>query len=376
MARRGTGKLSPSAKAAASERRKRVEEIADQIEDREAAAALVRARRLDGRSESRALAGDEFIFDSAEGPTALVGHAGAPIIAEGEATLFVGGDGVGKSTLAQQVAIARIGLRHNWLGYPVEEAKGTLLYLAMDRPRQVQRSLSRMVGEPDRAILANRLAVWCGPLPIDPLSSSHALADWIEDEFDDVSDVVIDSYKDLAPGLSDDLVGTQVNLAMQEVLARGMLWLGIHHQRKLAQDATKQPTLHDVYGSRWLTAGVGSVFLVLGDAGDTTVTLQHAKSPMLPVGPILVRHDHARGSSSRVILHKNARDVLIAESPRRMSLSELAEAVFGDSDRRFQKRVERELEAAGVEAGVHKFTATRGGSGGTSPTRYRWEDGS
>lgn len=87
----------------------------------------------------------------------------------------------------------------------------------------------------------------------------YSLVTWIEEEHPKVGVIVADSYKDLASGLSNDDVGSAINIAVQEVIARGREWLGVHHTRK-AQVGNKTPrTLDDVYGSTFLTAGLGSV---------------------------------------------------------------------------------------------------------------------
>jgi replicative DNA helicase len=68
--------------------------------------------------------------------------------------------------------------------------------------------------------------------------------------------------------------------------------------RAMQQDTRKPKALAGVYGSRWLTAGMGSVVCVWGDAGDLVVELTHLTQPVEQVGPMLVVHDHERGSST------------------------------------------------------------------------------
>src|SRR5207248_1334883 len=71
----------------------------------------------------------------------------------------------------------------------------------------------------------------------------------------------------------------------------------LHHQRKATGDNRKPRKLEDVYGSRWLTAGMGSVVLLWGEAGDLVVELCHLKQPAEEIGPLKVVHDHVRGAS-------------------------------------------------------------------------------
>jgi replicative DNA helicase len=62
--------------------------------------------------------------------------------------------------------------------------------------------------------------------------------------------------------------------------------------------ATKPTKLEDVYGSAWLTAGAGSVVLLVGEAGDPVVDWRHLKQPAEPVGPLVIEHDHLAGTSA------------------------------------------------------------------------------
>lgn len=362
---------------AEAERIAKVEMLAEEIEVREAARSLVAQRKaadLAARDKRvRVMSGDVFALDIPEEVPTIIGRADKVLAMQDEATLFVGGDGVGKSSLVQQVVLARVGLRDDFLGYPVVPAEGRILYLAMDRPGQIRRSFARMVGPSDRNMLAERLVFWSGPLPIDPLGAPQNLADWIRDQFgDDISDVVADSYKDLAPGLAEDKPGAQLNLAMQEVLSRGMQWWGIHHQRKPASDRTHDYNLSDVYGSRWLTAGAGSVFMVLGDAGDTTVELRHVKQPLGVVGPLLVKHDHARGSSERATEAVSVAGALMESEGDKFTVREIAQRVYGTYDDRARKRIERELKrlSLDLESGVQNEPAKKGGASGTTPALW------
>ena len=114
------------------------------------------------------VAGGSFILDAPALPPSIWGDGSKQVIwAQGEAFMPVGPQGIGKTTLAQQTALARMGLRSEVLGYPVEPGKRNVLYLAMDRPAQVQRSFARMVTEAEREILDKRLVIWKGPLPED-----------------------------------------------------------------------------------------------------------------------------------------------------------------------------------------------------------------
>lgn len=173
----------------------------------------------------------------------------------GESLLIVGPQGVGKTTIAQQVVLARLGLRKDVLSMPITVDDRPVLYIAADRPSQVQRSFARMVTEDDREILSEGLLIWRGPLPFNVSTEPERFAALVADL--DVGTVVIDSLKDVAVDLSKDESGSRVNAALQQTLALGIEVLGLHHQRK-AQASNKKPTtLSDVYGSVWITSGRG-----------------------------------------------------------------------------------------------------------------------
>lgn len=251
------------------------------------------------RAPVRDLDGETFVFEQPSSPPALWGSGGEVIQSPGESLEIIGPEGVGKSTLAQQLILGRLGIISRLLDMPVQPTSGTVLYLAMDRPAQAARSMRRMVDRAEHGeILRERLQVWRGPLPINPLGATSALADWIADRYADVTDVFVDSLKDVIPKLSDEVQASQWNSCRQELLARGIQVVELHHQRKQQQGAGKPNTLADVYGSRWITAGAGSVLMLWGDAGDTVVELTHIKQPADPFGPHKLIHDHAAGRTS------------------------------------------------------------------------------
>jgi replicative DNA helicase len=252
---------------------------------------------LEASPQERILRGGAFILDQpADIPAVWRGAAsGGTAWAVGEGLMIVGPDGVGKTTVMQQLVLGRIGLRERVLGMQLADDVRPLLYLALDRPAQIARSFARMVAEEHRETLDRRLIIWKGPPPFDIAKEPHALADFTEAQ--GAGTVVIDSLKDLAAKLSDDEVGGKVNAAFQEVLARGIELLCGHHQRKAQAGASAPKRLADVYGSRWLTAGMGSVFMLWGDAGDLEVECLHLKQPDEELGPWKILHDHTAGKT-------------------------------------------------------------------------------
>jgi hypothetical protein len=239
--------------------------------------------------------------------------------------MVVGPQGVGKTTLMQQVILARIGVRDpHVLGFPIEVDECPLLYLAADRASQARRSFARMVTEDDRDLLNERLRFWKGPPPFDAGREPDAFSEWVVSS--GCSTCVIDSLKDIAADLSKDETGSRVNIAFQRIIANGVELGTLHHQRKATAENRKPKALSDVYGSTWLTSGHGSVLLVWGNPGDLVVELSHLKQPAEIVGPLDVLHDHETGTSRVLVdgldvrVHfKKGEEVTVRQAAQRLS---------------------------------------------------------
>jgi replicative DNA helicase len=253
--------------------------------------------RVTPADESHLVGGGDFILDVPEGDAAVWGDQGSIGWATGEGLMLCGPQGVGKTTLMQQLALARAGLLSRLLGLPVAVDERPILYVAADRPRQAARSLARMVDEHNRADLNERVQVWRGPLPFLLNEQPTALARLCERL--GVGTVFLDSVKDVAVRISEDEPAAKFNMAVQHCLAAGVEVVCAHHQRKQQPGAPKPKTLADVYGNTWLTAGMGSVIVLWGEAGDPIVELSHIKQPMEELGPWSIRHNHDRGITLR-----------------------------------------------------------------------------
>jgi len=238
--------------------------------------------------------GATFLLDIPEGVPAVWGRGSEVLWAQGEALLIAGPPGVGKTTLVSHVLVSMLGIGGTHvLGLPVAPAR-KVLYLAMDRPQQIARALSRHVSAEHRTILAEHLVVWKGPPPADLAKHPSALLGLAEQAGADV--VVLDSLKDAAIGLSEDEVGAGYNRARQLLLAHGVEVVELHHTRKPGAGGTSTPSLSDVYGSTWITSGAGSVLMLAGDPGDPIVDMRHLKQPAGEVGPYRLLHDQDTGA--------------------------------------------------------------------------------
>lgn len=281
--------------------------------------------------------GGPFILDAPEEIPCLWGRDEEIIMAEGESLFIVGPSGVGKSTLSQQLLLAFAGLRRDVLGFPVVPAEGTIMYLAMDRPQQIRRSLRRMVIEEDREILDDKLRFWPGPLHFNALEKPEELLDLCRSV--GATHLFIDSLKDLAIAVAKDEIAAQVNRLFQYLSAAGIQLVVIHHQRKAQGDNKKPTSLADVYGNFQLTAGAGSVVLLWGEPGDTVIDFDHLKQPRSPVGPFQITHTQAIGFSEVENAPGDALDI-IRSAAQGLVAEGIARYMFG-TEKPTRAQVER-----------------------------------
>jgi hypothetical protein len=233
-----------------------------------------------------------FLLGMPDKPEPLWGSGDTVLWAQGEALMIAGGPGLGKTTLAGQLVRARIGWQSSVLDMPVMEG-GRVLYLMMDRPQQIGRRLLQQFTESELHHLDERMELGVGPPPKDMAKYPDLLLELCHAANADT--VVVDSLKDAAIGLTDDEVGAGWNRARQLTVAAGVQVLELHHLVKRGANGKDPDTLADVYGSAWLTAGVGSCLVLLGDAGSPLVKVRHLKPVAEPFGPAELSHDHARG---------------------------------------------------------------------------------
>ena len=238
--------------------------------------------------------GGSWIFDRPDNVPAIWGAGDVVAWAEDEALMLVGADGSGKTALAHQLITRMIGLdTRPLLGLPVTPRQ-RVLYLALDRPAQAARGFRRLVGTIHRADLDDRLKVidWpIGMLDEDP----DLLLKLAQDAGCDT--VLVDSVKDCILEPSTERSGQALKSAYQLAIAEGVEVGLLHHDRKATQEGRTRRLmkLADVYGSRFIVAGCGSVIALNGTSGDITIDLRHLKQPSGEFGPLKVTFDFESG---------------------------------------------------------------------------------
>lgn len=311
------------------------------------------------------VSGAEFVFDTPESPEPVWGDQETVLWADGEALLVVGPSGVGKTSLVGQLVRARIA-GGDVLGLPVAPTGSKVLYLAMDRPKQIARALKRpgAVGGLARELVDEHLVIWPGPPPADVAQDSSLLARMCEKAGADT--LIVDSLKDAAVGLSEDAVGAGYNRARQEVLKAGVQVVELHHQVKRSADGGAPKRLSDVYGSVWITAGAGSVVLLWGEPGDPVVELRHLKQPHAEFGPVSIVHDHAEGTSALDMSSSDPLELLRDAGDGGLEVADLATAIYGEDSKACLQKVRRRLKGLADDGLVyHEGKGTR-----QSPLRW------
>lgn len=315
--------------------------------------------------------GKQFVLDAPDHVPAIFGADREVLWAEGESLLIVGPQGVGKTTLMQQLALRRAGvLTGELLGYPVAPDSQLVLYLALDRPQQIARSFKRMVTAADGDRLA-RLIAWKAPLPFNVVKAPETLLTFVHEIAKaagaPIGTVYIDSLKDIASPLSNDDVGAAINRAIGGIIAEGIEVCASHHQRKATNENRKPTSLSDVFGSTWITAGAGSVLLLWGEPGDPIVQLTHLKQPAEEVGPLEIAHDHQHGATSRRDT-LDAWTVLHGATTTGVTAADVALAVYGPNPSKAQvEKARRKLDRYAKDGHAEKIPARQP----SDPTTYR-----
>lgn len=295
--------------------------------------------------------GADWLLEGGQEPEPLWGDSESMLAVRRQPTVIAGPPGAGKTTVAGHLMLGAMGMPgyERLLGLPVHPIEGRVLYLAADRPDQARLSLRRMV---DPELVRGRLVVWPGPPPADVVKRTTLLLEMAERARARL--VVLDSLKDVALRLSDDEVGSAVNLAIQRVIAEGIDVVSLHHPRKLGGDdgGSKPRKLDDLYGSTWLTSGAGSV-LYLHPTNGGHVELEQFKTPNGNEARLTFRHDPATGAV--VMSAGSATDVLriVSEAGHEgITVMHVARCLVGtsktnDATRKQVERALKKLEEAG-----------------------------
>jgi hypothetical protein len=307
-----------------------------------------------------------FLLDLPPNPPAIWGEGDTVLWAPGEALMIASLPGLGKTTLAGQLVRARLGLDDGLLDLPVLEGK-RVLWLLMDRPQQIARSILRQFEREELEGIGDRLVLGWGPPPADVAKHPELLAELCHSAQADT--LVVDSLKDAALKLTDDEVGAAYNRARQTAITSGVEVLELHHLVKRNAEGKAPDSLADVYGSAWLTAGAGSVVVLVGQPGDPIVRAHHLKQPREPWGPLWLAHDHGRGATT---VH-NRVDLLERLAVTGVQTASSAATLLYETEKPSRAQIEtarRRLDRL-VRDGLAYTTPGRpGGEGGSSATRY------
>ena len=291
--------------------------------------------------------GREFILSQPDHVPAVWGSDTHPIWSMGETFMIAGPPGVGKSTVIQLVTLGLLGLRtQSVLGYMVTPTLGGVLYLALDRPPQIARSMNRMVRTESEHNLR----------PLDDLHMCTDPGCSILAEPERVAElalrlgctsVIVDSLYSTGANLRSDDDVARLNTAWGLCEAQGITVALVHHTRKPSRESDSTETrLAAIYGSVFLTAAVGSVLLMDPDAkGDRDrARLHHVKSPAEPVGPLDLVFDHSNGEVSST--EPMSISVFLTQNyPTAVSTSEVALAVYGNTNPATKNKTRAKLKA-------------------------------
>jgi adenylate kinase len=313
--------------------------------------------------------GGTFILDAPTDIEPVWGHHAEVAWAAGEPCILTGPTGVGKTTVAHQLVERLVRITGTpVLGLPVRQAK-KVLYLACDRPRQIQRAFARRYDEEHRELLDAHLSVHDGYLPAMVDQSPTLLAELVVAVEADV--VIVDSLKDVATELEKGPNAIAINQALQLACQAGADVLVLHHQRKAQSDNKRPKAIDDLYGNTLIPSGAGSVLLLWGTPGDLAVELHHLKRPAEEIGPLRLVHDHTLGVTT--VDEEGRIDLLdLAVRLRGVTVARAAEVLFA-TDKPTRNETEKARYQLGrlVAAGMltRHDEATPGG--GKPTTVYR-----
>ena len=244
--------------------------------------------------------GAQFALDQDNAVAPLWGTERQCLWSKGEPFYVFASPGVGKTTMVQQLALRRAGIKGgDLLGLPVEVDERRVLYIAADRHRQAARSIRRMIDESHRESLAQGFAVWRGPPPFSLPTQPDALLPWVKG-FSEIGTVIVDSLFNVAPSVSTEEGAAATNTAFQSLVNADVDVIVIHHDKKRQEHERKRVSQDDMYGGRPISGGAGSIVYLDGEPNTARYTLRHLKSPSGPVGPLDVVQNFTYGEVEQV----------------------------------------------------------------------------
>lgn len=201
-----------------------------------------------------------YLQDYADLP-AIWGPEESPLWCPGQSLMIAGDSGLGKSTLAVDLAAGRLGMVDEVLGYPVVDDGGVIVFLGLDRPSQLVGLLLRRFQGTDgwESVASNRLAVW-EDLPVNLCEERNI--DWLAEQALAVgaTTLVIDSVKDVVLSTNDEMRVGVYNRVRQTLLRQGVNLIEVAHTRKPSMEGKGgRGGMADVLGSVNMTSGAGSV---------------------------------------------------------------------------------------------------------------------
>jgi hypothetical protein len=257
--------------------------------------------------------------------------------AKGEPFMIAGATGTGKTTLAQQVVMRMVSvLKTPLLGQPVEDDGRAVMYLALDRDQQAQRSLRRMTASlpPGRLLWVSDLGDF-KPTRHDPA----VFVDWLR--LHRVGHVVLDSlYGMLATGKDEEKLDWYSKL-LRKLAAQHINIMVLHHFRKGNGADDGGPLIDRVYGGMQVTASAGSVLALSGEPGDKEIEAFHVKQPAEVCGPWTLKHDHGRGTTASA---KHPTPMEYLRDVGHADVDEVMEACHLASAKRARKLLEAQVE--------------------------------
>lgn len=226
---------------------------------------------------------------------AIWGQGEQAYMTEGELCIMYGGDGTGKTTLTHNLLAGLMGLDGfgTLLGQTVHPLTGTaqVLYLAFDRPRQIERSWSRFITPQDADNLSDRIIWRTESLPFNAARDPLEVAEWIAEAYPLVTMVILDNVWDAFGDFNNTDNATQAGIALNNVARSNVNVLALHHDRKTK--GNKPPESHEnMYGGRNFAAKAGSIIGVWkaaqNDGTTVTVTQYKEASEKIPAATYMV----------------------------------------------------------------------------------------